>query len=83
MPKNERKGKDMASCLITLRSATYSMKAKRVLDEKGIGAKAVKLDGEYAGKGCTHGIRIDCRNVPYAKRLMAEYGIPYSDIKTV
>ena len=72
----------MANCLITLRSATYSFKAKKLFDEKGIGAQAVKLDGDYAGKGCTHGLRIDCRNVPHAKQLMAEYGIPYSDIKT-
>jgi len=74
--------KAMASCLITLRSATYSMKVKKLFDEKGVAAQAVKLDGDYAGKGCTHGIRIDCRSVPYAKRLLSEYGIPYSDIKT-
>ena len=72
----------MAMCLITLRSATYSLKAQKLFDEKGIASRTVKLDGDYAGKGCTHGIRIDCRSVPYAKRLMTEYGIPYSDIKT-
>jgi glutaredoxin len=72
----------MANCLITLRSGTYSLKAKKLFDEKGLPAQTVKLDGEYAGKGCTHGLRLDCRNVPYAKRLMNEYGIPYSDIKT-
>ncbi len=73
----------MANCLITLRSATYSMKAKKLFDEKGIGAQTVKLDGDYLGRGCTHGIRIDCHSVPYAKRLMADYGIPFSDVKTL
>lgn len=74
--------KKMANCLITLRSYTYSMKAKRLLDEKGIAAQTVKLDGDYVGRGCTHGIRIDCRHAGSAGRLLSEYGIPYSDIKT-
>ena len=80
--KNERKLENMANCLITLRSATYSLKAKRLFDEKGIGAQTVKLDADYIGRGCTHGVRIDCRNARSAERLLMEYGIPYSDIKT-
>ena len=73
--------KKMANCLITLRSFTYSMKAQRLLDEKGIAAQTVKLDGDYLGRGCTHGVRIDCRYTGHAERLLKEYGIPYSDIK--
>ncbi len=71
----------MATCLITLRSVTYSMKAKRLFDEKGIPADPVKLDGEYTRRGCTHGVRIDCRRVSYAERVLRENGVPYSAVK--
>lgn len=73
----------MANCLITLRSSTYSLKAQKLFEEKGIASRAVKLDGDYLGRGCTHGIRIDCRHTGSARRLLSEYGIPYSDIKTI
>ena len=34
------------TCLITMRSETYALRAERVLKNKGISAKKVKLDGE-------------------------------------
>ncbi len=70
----------MYNCLITLRSATYSMKAQKILTDAAIPSKTVKLDSEYSGKGCTHGIRIDCRYKRSAERLLRENGIAFSDI---
>ncbi len=70
----------MPNCLITFKSATYSMKAQLVLSQNAVPSKAVKLDGEYSGKGCTHGIRVDYRYCKTAERLLRENGVPYSAI---
>lgn len=77
--KVKGKGK-MTNCLITFRSATYSMKAQIALSRAGIAARAVKLDAEYSGRGCTHGLRIDCRMKRNAERVLREGGIPYSAV---
>lgn len=77
--KNERKIK-MSNCLITFRSATYSMKAQLALSRAGIAARAVKLDPEYSGRGCTHGLRIDCRMRRRTESILRESGIPYSAV---
>ncbi len=71
----------MANCLITLRSVTDSMKAKRLLERQGIAAQTVKLDGDYIGRGCTHGIRLDCRHTSQVSRLLTDNNISYSAIK--
>ena len=73
----------MSSCLITLRSLTYAMKAQKLLKERGIDAASVKLDGEYSRKGCGYGVRFDIRLRRQAEQIMRENGIPYSDIKTL
>ncbi len=70
----------MQSCLITLKSSTYSMKAQLLLSKNSIPSKQVKLDGEYRGRGCTHGIRIDCRHRRQVEKLLRDNGVPYSDI---
>lgn len=70
----------MSNCLITLKSATFAMKAKKILSESSILSSTVKLDSEYTGKGCTHGIRIDCRHKTRVELLLKENGVPYSNI---
>lgn len=77
--KRKEKNK-MTNCLITFRSATYSMKAQLALSRAGIAARAVKLDAEYSGRGCTHGLRIDCRVKRNAERILREGGIPFSAV---
>lgn len=72
---------NMNGCLLTLRSATYAMRAQAILVKNGIGARTVKLDGEFSSKGCTHGIRFDCRSRGTVERLLQENGISYSDIR--
>ena len=70
----------MANCLITLHSVTYSLKAQRLLSEQGIAAQTVKLGSPYAQRGCTHGIRLDCRSRREAEKLLVRNGIPYSAV---
>ena len=70
-------------CLITLRSVTYSMKAQMLLSQNGISVSAVKLDGSYAGRGCTHGLRFDCKNRKTVERILRQNNVQYSDIKNL
>lgn len=70
----------MTNCLITFRSATYAIKAQLALSRAGIAAKSVRPDPEYSGRGCTHGLRIDCSKRREAERLLREGGIPYSAV---
>ena len=72
----------MENCLVTLKSVTYSMKAQMLLSQNAIPVTTIKLDSNYTSKGCTHGIRFDCRYRRTVERLLRENGVPYSDIKS-
>lgn len=73
----------MMTCLITMRSETYALRAERVLKNRGIAAKKVKLDGEYTSRGCSYGIQIDSRNRAVALSVLNEMSLPYSDVRSV
>ena len=69
-------------CLITMKSMTYTVRAEVVLKNNGLQAKAVKLDGEDARRGCAHGVRVLCRDRRRIEELLRENRIPYSQIRT-
>ena len=71
------------TCLITMRSETYALRAERVLKGRGISAKKIKLDGEYSVRGCSYGIQLDCRNRAVALSVLSEVGLPYSDVRSL
>ncbi len=71
------------TCLITMRSETYALRAERVLKNRGIYAKTVKLDGEYTARGCAYGIQLDCRNRTVALSIFNEINLPYSDVRSL
>ena len=73
----------MSNCLVTLRSPTYAMKAQMLLGRGGIQVIPVKLGGEYAVGGCTHGIRFDCRDRAQVVRILRDNSIPYSKVTQV
>lgn len=73
----------MTNCLITLKSQTYAMKAQMIITKSGIPVRSVKLDGDYTKRGCTHGIRFDCRYKASVQKLLRDNGVSYSDIKNV
>ena len=66
---------------VTLRSITYAMKAQKLLYENGISSEVVRLGGEYAERGCTHGLRLAGRDRFAAEELMRRRGIPYVAVK--
>lgn len=71
------------TCLMTLRSETSSQRARKVLFERGIAVSVLKLDGEYAKKGCTYGIKFDCRSKAVVESILSDNKIPYSDIRSL
>lgn len=71
------------TCLITMRSETYALRAERVLQNRGISAKKVKLDGEYSSRGCSYGIQLDCRSRAVALSVLSEMSLPYSDVRSL
>ena len=70
----------MTNCLITMKSVTYAMKAQRILTQAGITVTPVKLGNDYSQKGCTHGLRFECRQRNQVIRLLQEGGVPYSAV---
>lgn len=78
------KGKIKAmTCLITMRSETYSHKGVRALRENGIPSSITKLDPELSKKGCSYGIKFDCRHRAVVQRVLSDNKIPYSDIRSL
>ena len=71
------------TCLITMRSETYALRAERILKGRGISAKKIKLDGEYSSRGCSYGIQLDCRSRAVALSVLNEAGLPISDVRTI
>ena len=71
------------TCLITMRSETYALRAERVLRSRGIMVKMVKLEPEYSSRGCSYGIQLDCRNRTAALSVLNEINLPYSDFRSL
>ncbi len=71
------------TCLITMRSETYALRAEKILKNRGIPAKTVKLDAEYSARGCSYGIQLDCRNRTVALSIFNEINLPYSDVRSL
>ena len=81
--KIKEKAVKTMTCLITMRSETYALRAERVLKGRGISAKKIKLDGEYSSRGCSYGIQLDCRNRAVALSVLNEINLPYSDFRSL
>ena len=46
----------MNTTIITVGSSTYAIKVRRLLSEKNIQSKLVKIDASKTEGGCTHGL---------------------------
>ena len=61
-----------AETVITLRSLTQSIKAKKLLSAVGIGARVVKPGAQRAEKGCGYGIATESIQAERAEKLLRE-----------
>ena len=49
-------------CVASLKSMTYAIKAKRILQEIGIDSEIIKLEPHMTHNGCAYGIKFNCLN---------------------
>ncbi|MBQ9115913.1 MAG: DUF3343 domain-containing protein [Clostridia bacterium] len=64
-----------AEKVITLRSLTHAIKAKKLLSAHGISAKVVRPDATGTEKGCGYGIVTELSQSERAEKLLREGGI--------
>ena len=67
--------------IISIESATYGIKAKKLLAEKGINSKLVKTSEGNQEKGCAYGIEVEYQNLFIAKKILSDAKIPFSVIR--
>jgi len=58
---------------------TYAIKGQNILSAYAIPSRIIKLDGEYAKRGCAYGLYVECNQLNNAVILLKNKGIPYSD----
>ena len=47
-------------CILTMKSMTHALRARSVLENRGIEAAVVNLDPKLTARGCAFGIRFPC-----------------------
>ena len=67
-------------CVASLRSMTFAMKAKRILQEKGINAEIIKLEPHMTHNGCAYGIKFDCINLYSVQDALTKKHVNYTEI---
>lgn len=69
-------------CLVSLKSMTYAVKAKKVLTKYNVDSEIIKLDSNMAQKGCSYGLNFDCLNLYMVEKALKENNVKYSQIIT-
>lgn len=67
-------------CVMSLRSMTYAMKAKKALDDFFIDSEIVKLEPNMTKKGCAYGIKFNCINLQQAQEALKRWSVRYTEI---
>ena len=62
--------------VITMRSLTHAIKAKKLLSEYGIDSRVIKPDSRRTEKGCGYGIAVAEEVGGQVKDLLTEKGLP-------
>ena len=67
----------MKSVIITVGSITNAQKCRKMLSQKGIRAKLVKLDSSNEGHGCSNGLEIKTVDLYSAASVLRREGVEY------
>lgn len=67
----------MKNALLSLKSATFAVKAKRLLNRHGVNCRLLKLDSSKSQNGCTHGIEISAEDFFKAVMILKNANIEY------
>jgi hypothetical protein len=63
---------------LSIGSATYAIKAKKLLLRESIPSKLIKTNGESISSGCNHALEIDSNHFYAAVAVLRKNGITYS-----
>jgi hypothetical protein len=67
-------------CIATMKTMTRAVKARSVLEGRGIRAEIVSLDPSLTRYGCSYGIRFPCEEETRALRFLEEKNIPWGTV---
>ena len=67
-------------CLISLKSMTYAIKAKKALDDYYIDSEIVKLDPKMTKHGCAYGVQFNCVNKEQAVDALKKWSVRYTEL---
>ena len=67
----------MNTITITVGSVTYAHKARRLLQQRGINSRLVKIDATRSKGGCTHGIEFGATDFYNGGMELKKAGIEY------
>lgn len=70
----------MKKCIIAISSVNHAIRCEKLLSQRYLKTKIVKLQPNVTKKGCAYGIEINCKDVPVAISFLDKAGIPYSEI---
>lgn len=71
----------MKTSIITLKTITIGMKAKKTLSAHGIKSRLIKIDTNQSQNGCQYGIEIKATDFYDAVRILRENEIEYGVYK--
>jgi len=61
--------------VISMRSLTHAIKAKKLLQDQGFEAKVVKPDAHKAEKGCGYGIAVSANKAELINTILQDNGL--------
>jgi hypothetical protein len=66
-------------CVLTMKSMTNALRAKGVLQSRGIIADVMHLDPSVTARGCAYGIAFACSETDGLRRILDDKGIEYGE----
>ena len=66
--------------MITVETMTLAIKAKRLLNSRGIYAEVTSVDPALTKKGCAYGIKTECETVSRSAELLDAKGIIHGEV---
>ncbi len=66
-------------CVLTMKSMTNALRAKGVLQSRGIFSDVIHLDPSVTARGCAYGITFACDETDGIRRILDGKGIEYGE----
>ena len=68
--------------IVTVKTVTIGLKAKKVLSARGINSRLVKIDASKSQNGCQYGVEFDAHVFYDAIRALKETDVEYGVYKS-